>query len=108
VEGTLGRKVKDGVKNVNLITENKIESITINMEVEAIEGFSGHSDQNQLLAYLENLSPKPKKIILNHGEPEAINKLYNLIEERKKKKSSLPATVEVYKPRVLDSLALVV
>jgi len=108
VEGTLGRKVKDGVKNVNLITENKIESITINIEVEAIEGFSGHSDQNQLLAYLENLSPKPKKIILNHGEPEAINKLYNLIEERKKKKSSLPATVEVYKPRVLDSLALVV
>jgi predicted metal-dependent RNase len=108
VEGTLGRKVKDGVKNVNLITENKIESITINMEVEAIEGFSGHSDQNQLLAYLESLTPKPKKIILNHGEPEAINKLYNLIEERKKKKSSLPATVEVYKPRVLDSLALVI
>ncbi|MEO3993728.1 MAG: beta-CASP ribonuclease aCPSF1 [Desulfurococcaceae archaeon TW002] len=108
-EGTLGRKVKDGVKNVNLVTENKIETITINMEVEAIEGFSGHSDQNQLLTYLENLTPKPKKIILNHGEPEATNKLYSLIEERKKKnRSFLPATTEVYKPRVLDSLALVV
>ncbi len=108
VEGTLGRKVKDGVKNVNLVVENKIETITINMEVDAIEGFSGHSDQNQLLAYLENLTPKPKKIILNHGEPEATNKLYSLIEERRKKnKSFLPATTEVYKPRVLDSLALV-
>lgn len=109
VEGTLGRKVRDGVKNVNLVVENKIETITINMEVEAIEGFSGHSDQNQLLTYLENLTPKPKKIVLNHGEPEATNKLYNLIEERKKKnKSFLPATTEVYKPRVLDSLALVI
>lgn len=109
VEGTLGRKVKDGVKNVNLIVENKIETITINMEVDAIEGFSGHSDQNQLLAYLENLTPKPKKIILNHGEPEATNKLHSLIEERRKKnKSFLPATTEIYKPRVLDSLALVV
>lgn len=109
VEGTLGRKVKDGVKNVNLVVEDKLETITINMEVEAIEGFSGHSDQNQLLAYLESLTPKPKKIILNHGEPEATNKLYSLIEERKKKNRSLiPATTEVYKPRVLDSLALVV
>jgi len=109
VEGTLGRKVKDGVKNVNLIVENKLETITINMEVEAIEGFSGHSDQNQLLAYLDRLTPKPKKIVLNHGEPEATNKLYNLIEERKKKdRSFLPATTEVYKPRVLDSLALVI
>ncbi|MEM2590937.1 MAG: beta-CASP ribonuclease aCPSF1, partial [Zestosphaera sp.] len=61
VEGTLGRKVKDGVKNVNLVVEDKLETITINMEVEAIEGFSGHSDQNQLLAYLESLTPKPKK-----------------------------------------------
>lgn len=109
VEGTLGRKVKDGIKNVNLVVEDKIETITINMEVEAIEGFSGHSDQNQLLAYLESLTPKPKKIILNHGEPEATNKLYSLIEERKKKnKSFLSAATEVYKPRVLDSLALVV
>ncbi|MEM4823630.1 MAG: beta-CASP ribonuclease aCPSF1 [Zestosphaera sp.] len=109
VEGTLGRKVKDGVKNVNLVVEDKLETITINMEVEAIEGFSGHSDQNQLLAYLESLTPKPKKIILNHGEPEATNKLYSLIEERKKKnRSFIPATTEVYKPRVLDSLALVV
>lgn len=109
VEGTLGRKVKDNIKNVNLVVGDKIETITINMEVEAIEGFSGHSDQNQLLTYLENLTPKPKKIILNHGEPEATNKLYSLIEERKKKnKSFIPAATEVYKPRVLDSLALVV
>ncbi|MEM3948207.1 MAG: beta-CASP ribonuclease aCPSF1 [Zestosphaera sp.] len=109
VEGTLGRKVRDGVKNINLVVEDKLESVTINMEVDAIEGFSGHSDQNQLLAYLESVSPKPKKVILNHGEPEATSRLYTLIEERRRKnKTFLPPTTELYKPRVLDSLALVV
>lgn len=109
VEGTLGRKVRDGVKNINLVVEDKLESVTINMEVDAVEGFSGHSDQNQLLAYLESVSPKPKKVILNHGEPEATSRLYTLIEERRRKnKTFLPPTTELYKPRVLDSLALVV
>ena len=108
VEGTLGRKVKDGVKNVNLVMEDRLETVTINMEVKAVEGFSGHSDQNQLLTYLESVTPKPKKVILNHGESEATNNLYRLIEERRKRnKSFLPLTTEVYKPRVLDSLALV-
>lgn len=109
VEGTLGRKVRDGVKNINLVVEDKLESVTINMEVDAIEGFSGHSDQNQLIAYLENVTPKPKKVVLNHGEPEATGRLYTLIEEKRKKdKKFLPSTAELYKPRVLDSLALVV
>ncbi|MEM2020831.1 MAG: MBL fold metallo-hydrolase RNA specificity domain-containing protein, partial [Zestosphaera sp.] len=107
VEGTLGRKVKDGVKNVNLIVEDRLETVTINMEIEAIEGFSGHSDQSQLLAYLESVTPKPKKVILNHGESEATNNLYKLIEERRKRnRSFLPLTTEIYKPRVLDSLSL--
>jgi len=107
VEGTLGRKVKDGLKSVNLVVEDKIETLTINMQVEAIEGFSGHSDQDQLINYLKDLTPKPKKIILNHGEAEATNRLYMEIEKRIKSKE-LPAGIEVYKPRVLDALSLVI
>ncbi len=38
------------------------------MRVETVEGFSGHSDRNQLVNYVRSLNPKPKRIIVNHGE----------------------------------------
>ena len=63
-EGTLGRKIQKGWKEVNVGGKD----VVINMRVETSEGFSGHSDRNQLLNFVKNLSPRPKRIILNHGE----------------------------------------
>ncbi|HDN95835.1 MAG TPA: beta-CASP ribonuclease aCPSF1, partial [Thermoplasmatales archaeon] len=63
-EGTLGRKIQKGWKEVMVGDK----AIKIEMNVETCEGFSGHSDRNQLMNYVKNLSPKPKRIIVNHGE----------------------------------------
>jgi len=49
-EGTLGRKVRDGAKEVQILDrDGRVESIQINMEVEAVEGFSGHSDRKAIV-----------------------------------------------------------
>ncbi len=63
-EGTLGRKIQKGWREV--MVGDKV--VKIEMNVETCEGFSGHSDRNQLMNYVKNLSPKPKRIIINHGE----------------------------------------
>ncbi len=106
VEGTLGRRIKDGERELQFVTpEGKMEIVRVNMEVYSIEGFSGHSDQRQLLNFLRDIQPKPKRIILNHGEPTAIRTFMNLIRSRKEK-LGLPSDVEIYAPRVLDSLML--
>lgn len=69
VEGTLGNRIKNGLKEVSLYAhDGKMEMVKANMRVESIEGFSGHSDRNQLLAFIKRMSPKPTKIIVNHGE----------------------------------------
>ncbi len=68
-EGSLGRKVQGGLKMLPRTDENgRTKALNINMRIETIDGFSGHSDRDQLLAYVRNLKPKPKKIIINHGE----------------------------------------
>ncbi len=68
-EGSLGRKIQGGLKSLPMTDENgKTKALNINMRVETIEGFSGHSDRDQLMAYIRNLKPKPKKAIVNHGE----------------------------------------
>ena len=65
-----------------------------------MEGFSGHSDRRQLLAYIENIKPRPKNIILNHGEPSAIKSLAKKIEK------TYGNEFKVYRPKILESLYL--
>ncbi|MEM5812473.1 MAG: beta-CASP ribonuclease aCPSF1 [Candidatus Aenigmatarchaeota archaeon] len=68
-EGTLGRRLQKGWKEIPVRAENgKLKSVTMEMEVQTIEGLSGHSDRNQLLSYMHKLGSRPERIIVNHGD----------------------------------------
>jgi len=66
-EGTLGRAILDGLKEVKLFGD----TIHVNAEIHNLEGFSGHADQAGLLEWLGGFKAKPKEIFLVHGEEEA-------------------------------------
>ncbi len=67
--GSLGRQVKEGLQEVRLVNnDGREEEVKINLEVVSVDGLTGHSGRNQLLAFINNISPSPKKIIINHGE----------------------------------------
>jgi KH/beta-lactamase-domain protein len=69
VNGTLGRRVLDGSKQVSMLgKEGKVEVVTINCGVEKLDGFSGHSDYNQLMSFVQRLRPKLRRVLVNHGE----------------------------------------
>ena len=69
VNGTLGRRVLDGSRQVSVVgKDGKIEIININCSTEKLDGFSGHSDYNQLMSYVHKLRPKLRRVIVNHGE----------------------------------------
>lgn len=107
VQGTLGRKIKDGAREVSFLTrEGKVATWKINMEVYSVEGFSGHSDRKELLNFLSNVKPKPRTIILNHGEPSAICSLAKAIT-KSKHRLGLPAGTSILTPQNLDSIRLV-
>jgi len=67
-EGSLGNRIQKGLKKTPITDNGKTRELPINMRVETVEGFSGHSDRNQLVNYIRSLNPKPKRIIVNHGE----------------------------------------
>ncbi|MBU1120854.1 beta-CASP ribonuclease aCPSF1, partial [Candidatus Micrarchaeota archaeon] len=68
-EGSPGRRIQNGLKTIVVNAGNgKSKAVNINMRVETVEGFSGHSDRNQLVNYVRTLNPKPKRILVNHGE----------------------------------------
>ena len=63
-KGSLGRRINEGEKEVNLDGE----IINVKMEVAGIRGFTGHSTRERLISFVRHLMPKPKKIILVHGD----------------------------------------
>jgi uncharacterized protein len=84
-EGTLGKRIQKGWSEIPLNTGGQIENIKMNMNVETCDGFSGHSDRRQLLNYINNMSPRPERIIFGHGEESkcldiasAVHKRYNI------------------------------
>ncbi|MBU13386.1 MAG: beta-CASP ribonuclease aCPSF1 [Nitrosopumilales archaeon] len=69
VNGTLGRRVMDGARQVSISgKEGRIEVVSINCSTERLEGFSGHSDYNQLMAFVQRLRHKLRRVLVNHGE----------------------------------------
>ncbi len=64
------------------------------MRVETVEGFSGHSDRNQLINYVKNLRPKPKRAIVNHGEQSKAISFANFISTRFKTRAIAPQNLD--------------
>jgi len=68
-EGTMGKRIQRGWRELPIGMNNgKSHTIQIKMQVETIEGLSGHSDRNQLLNFIQNLGSKPDRVIVCHGE----------------------------------------
>lgn len=77
-EGTLGRMLTEGQKDVVLFGE----AVHVNAEIYNLEGFSGHADKEGLLGWLSGFKVKPKQLFLVHGELESKEALAASIRER--------------------------
>jgi len=62
--GSLGRRIEDGERKL-IIDGQEVE---IKIQVHSIKGFSGHSSRDQLMRFVYKLDPRPKKIMVVHGE----------------------------------------
>lgn len=98
VNGTLGRRVLDGSKQVSMLgREGKVEVVTINASIEKLDGFSGHSDYNQLMSFVQRLRPKLRRVLVNHGERKKSENLSMNIRRMYRISSHYPQIQEAIK-----------
>jgi len=98
-EGALGRKIQAGLKTLPVTDKNgKTKALNINMRVETVEGYSGHSDHYQLVSYVRNLKAKPKRILTNHGDLDTTVEFARYLANKFK--------VNTTAPRNLDAIRL--
>lgn len=65
-KNTLGRAIFDGAKHVRLFGED----VEVRAQIKSIAGISGHADVKGLIRWLGYFSPKPRQVLVLHGESE--------------------------------------
>jgi len=99
IEGTLGRRIQNGLAEAPMVNgDGKMEVIKIKLEAKSVEGFSGHSDRNQIISYLRRLSSRPEEVIVNHGEKSKCLNMVNNIRRT--------CGINARAPEVLETLRL--
>jgi len=97
-EGSLGKRVQNGEREIIFKSGSSPQEICqIKMEVHRIE-ITNHSDRRQLMAFAMKCSPKPKKVIVNHGEDSRCLDLASSIHKQ--------IRVETVAPRNLETIRI--
>ncbi|TQS78875.1 MAG: hypothetical protein A3Q59_00750 [Methanomethylophilus alvi] len=98
-ENSLGRTIQRGRADITLPFKGKPVTVQIKMNRETVDGFSGHSDRNQLMDYIKKLEPRPKKIIIVHGEDRKCVDLASSISQKFRISTVAPQNLETVRLR---------
>src|SRR5262245_9838435 len=69
--GTRGRALSEREPTLRIHGED----VPVRARVEDLDGFSGHADRDEIVAWLGRLERLPKTVFLTHGEPRAAEAL---------------------------------
>ena len=96
--GTLGQRLQQGTHEIHLHDRDNggMVPVQVKMNMETCEGFSGHSDKRQLMRYVRTIRPRPKLVLLNHGDPQKCMQLASDIRRK--------ARIEVRVPHNLETI----
>lgn len=87
-EGTLGRHLLEGAKQVRLFGEE----IAVNASIYNFQGLSSHADRDLLLQWIDQVKdPAPQQIFVVHGDAQVTEIFANTLREK-----GLPAHAPLY------------
>lgn len=91
-EGTLGRILLEGAKEVKLFGE----TVAVEAEIAEMPGISGHADKQGLLDWIAAFRRKPVHIFVNHGDDEACESFAKCLREEYGYKADAPYSGTCY------------
>ena len=93
-EGTLGRRIVDGAKEVKIFGEE----VAVNARIYTIGGLSAHADRDELIEWLSKFKKKPQRVFVVHGEEETSLSFAKTIQDK--------LNLDVYVPNMLEEIYL--
>ncbi len=97
--GSLGRQVQDGAKKVIVEDDRGEKEIDVNLKVETLTGLSPHAGRGEILSFFNNIRPKPKRIVILHGEVSKSLDLASSLYKLNRIETNVPRTLETLRLR---------
>ncbi len=97
--GSLGRQVQEGLNETKMNVDGREENVKINLEVHTIPGLSAHAGRNEIMSFFNNMRPKPKKIIVHHGEVSKCLDLASALYKLNRVETNMPRLLETIRLR---------
>ncbi len=93
-EGSTGRTIQRGRKDITVHDRGKNIKLDVKMNIETVDGFSGHSDRRQLMKYISTMEPRPTKVIIGHGEDRKCTDLASSLYQKYRIETKAPLNLE--------------
>lgn len=75
----------------------KVKVVPVRCQTQKMDGFSGHSDFNQIMSFVAKI--RPKRVLVNHGERSKSDNVASAIYSRLKIRSGVPDNREMLRLR---------
>lgn len=98
-EGSLGKRIQRGEKEIVFREGTKHDVLQIKLELNTIEGFTGHSGRQELMNFVKKCTPRPKKILINHGENSRVLDLASSLHKTFRVETVAPRNLETVRIR---------
>ncbi len=99
-QGTLGRRIQSGRDEVPIGDRNgrgRSETLSLEMDVETVDGFSGHADRQGLENFVRTMNPRPEKVLCVHGDERSVQDLSSALYHEFNMRTFAPRNLETFR-----------
>jgi hypothetical protein len=100
-QGTLGSRIQSGWDEIPIDDRQNSgrgsDTLTLNMDVETVDGFSGHADRQGLVNFVKTMNPRPEKILCVHGDESSTQDLSSALYHKFNMRTFAPKNLETFR-----------
>ncbi len=97
-QGTLGRRIQNGRREVPIGNmRGRADTLTLETEIERVDGFSGHADRQGLENFVRTMNPRPEKVLCVHGDESSVQDLSSSLYREFNMRTFAPRNLETFR-----------
>ncbi|MFB6109817.1 MAG: beta-CASP ribonuclease aCPSF1 [Halodesulfurarchaeum sp.] len=97
-QGTLGRRIQNGWDEIPISSGGgRSQRLSLDLNVETVDGFSGHADRQGLEDFVKTMNPRPEKILCVHGDERSTQELSSALYHKYDIRTFAPKNLETFR-----------
>jgi predicted metal-dependent RNase len=100
-QGTLGSRIQNGRREIRLDdrADTRRTTLDLKLNVETVDGFSGHADRQGLENFVSTMNPRPEKVLCVHGDERSVQDLSSALYHDFDMRTFAPKNLETFRFR---------